>query len=817
VRATWYRLRIELRARWRAWSALALIVGLTGGAVLALAAGARRTDSSYRRFLRAQDAYDVQVSANVVDASGAQGGRLDIDRITTLPHVAAVARAGSYFVIGFGAGIGVLIPGNGRIGTTINRFKMLEGRRPNPRDPTEAVVSFTLADQYHLKVGDHIPVLDRSVLGAPPPDLSPEEVATVSAARTRVLARVPDNRLTIVGIEASPGEFPPQIEGTGRYLIHASPALFPVKDDLALFSEGADQLMVRLEHGSRDHDGFLRSLHGLGAPNSLVVQRDLATGVNRSVHTQAVALRILALLAAIAGALILGQLLARVMVTEQSDARVLAALGMRRRERFALGLGRAAVIGLGGGIVALVTAAASSTFFPTGLARTAEPEPGFHLDPFVLVVGGLGVAALVVVLAAWPAWRAAGTAIESEAVPDRLSFWGRAGALAKAPLPVGVGVRMALEPGRGRSALAVRSSLAAVTLGVTTLVAAITFGAGLSHLLATPALYGQSWDVALTTYDDLLPTRGVPILAADRQVAGVAVGRLQVGFELGGHRVDGLAVDTVDGRLGPTILEGRRPRGGNEIALGTRTLRTLGLHVGDVVPSAPFASPRNPVPMRIVGRAVFPLFGVLGRLGDGAFVTTAGWEHIEARTLEPAAEAALIRLAPGAHVGAVVDNLNARLGDPTYGVAVISQGKPTDIVNFGRVEGTPYVLGAVLAAVSIATLAYILVSAVRRRRRDLAVLKTLGFVRGQVRATVACQATVVVAVSLLVGVPLGIAVGRWLWSRFADDLGIVSVPVVPTVAVVLTAVVALVVANLIAAAPAALAARTRPAVVLRSE
>ena len=128
---------------------------------------------------------------------------------------------------------------------------------------------------------------------------------------------------------------------------------------------------------------------------------------------------------------------------------------------------------------------------------------------------------------------------------------------------------MALDAGRGRSAVAVRSSLAAVTLGVTTLVAAVTFGAGLSHLLATPALYGQSWDVGLTTYDDLLPTRGVPILTADRHVAGVAVGRLQVGFDLDGRRVDGLAVDTVDGRLGPTILEGRRPRGGNEIALGT--------------------------------------------------------------------------------------------------------------------------------------------------------------------------------------------------------------------------------------------------------
>ena len=131
----------------------------------------------------------MQVSANVVDAFGPQGGALDLDRVGKLPNVAAVARAGSFFVIGFGAGVGVLIPANGRIGTSINRFKMLEGRRPDPRDPSEAVVSFALADQYHLHVGDHIPVLDRSVLGAPPPDLSPEEVATVAAARTRVLAR----------------------------------------------------------------------------------------------------------------------------------------------------------------------------------------------------------------------------------------------------------------------------------------------------------------------------------------------------------------------------------------------------------------------------------------------------------------------------------------------------------------------------------------------------------------------------------------------------------------------------------------------------
>src|SRR5688572_18647505 len=65
-----YRFRAELRTRWRAWLALALLVGLAGGAVLALAAGARRTDTAYSRFLSAQNAYD----ALVINNRTAQGG-----------------------------------------------------------------------------------------------------------------------------------------------------------------------------------------------------------------------------------------------------------------------------------------------------------------------------------------------------------------------------------------------------------------------------------------------------------------------------------------------------------------------------------------------------------------------------------------------------------------------------------------------------------------------------------------------------------------------------------------------------------------------
>jgi ABC-type lipoprotein release transport system permease subunit len=489
---------------------------------------------------------------------------------------------------------------------------------------------------------------------------------------------------------------------------------------------------------------------------------------------------------------------------------------LSRIESWAFVVWRASVIVETLAAVAVGGAVLASRFFPTGLARTAEPAPGFDADVAVLALGAAAIAFAVVVLAAWPAWRAARVS-SHDATPPRLSLASRVLGNRSAPLPVSAGMRLALDPGRGGNATAVRSSLAAVTLGVATLVAAITFGAGLSHLLETPALYGKSWDVALTTYDASLPKDGVRVLAADHRVEGVAVGRLRAAFTINGLRVDGLAVDTVSGRLDPVILAGRPPKGPDEIALGTRTMRALHLHLGDSVAAGQFSSPAPARQLHVVGRAVFPLFGELGRLGDGAFVTRAAWAEVQDAKVDPASEAVLVRLTPGADRDAVIRDLVHGMGDPSYGVAVISQGKPTDIVNFGRVQGTPYLLGAVLALLSIVTLTYLLLSALRRRRRDLAILKTLGFVRGQVRAMVACQATTLVVVALLIGMPLGIVIGRGLWIRFADDLGIVAVPVVPVVTLAIAALVAVVAGNLVAAVPATLAARTKPAQVLRSE
>ena len=94
-------------------------------------------------------------------------------------------------------------------------------------------------------------------------------------------------------------------------------------------------------------------------------------------------------------------------------------------------------------------------------------------------------------------------------------------------------------------------------------------------------------------------------------------------------------------------------------------------------------------------------------------------------------------------------------------------------------QNLPFVLGGVLALLGTATLGHTLVTAIGRRRRDLAVLKTMGLVRRQVTSTVGWQATTMVAIALLVGVPLGVAAGRWAWALLARQLGVVSEPLTP--------------------------------------
>ena len=161
-------------------------------------------------------------------------------------------------------------------------------------------------------------------------------------------------------------------------------------------------------------------------------------------------------------------------------------------------LAEVAVAASAGAVAAAGVAVAASPLMPVGTARPAEPAPGVSADMPVLAVGAIAITGLVVAQAAWPAWRLASSPASdlrgAAAAPRRpwLARW-----LPAAPVTVAAGARLALEPGRGRTAIPVRSALTGTTLSVLAVTAAFTFGANLLHLVNSPRLYGQNWDAAI--------------------------------------------------------------------------------------------------------------------------------------------------------------------------------------------------------------------------------------------------------------------------------------------------------------------------------
>jgi ABC-type antimicrobial peptide transport system permease subunit len=109
-----------------------------------------------------------------------------------------------------------------------------------------------------------------------------------------------------------------------------------------------------------------------------------------------------------------------------------------------------------------------------------------------------------------------------------------------------------------------------------------------------------------------------------------------------------------------------------------------------------------------------------------------------------------------------------------------------------------------------ATRAHLLVTSVRARRRDLAILKSIGFARRQVWATIGWQTAVLVGTALAVGIPLGVIGGRAAWRSFATHFGTTAATQVPALPFLAIAVGARVVTASVPAFPARAAARTRP-------
>jgi ABC-type antimicrobial peptide transport system permease subunit len=781
---------------------LALLIGLGGGAAAAAAAGARRTDTAYPRFVQAENGYDL-ITGGFPD--NLDPGRA-LARIAAMPEVSQWTRidVAAYAAI-LPSGRRVSVPElaavtdlSGRAGFQLNRFKVVAGRIADLHAPDQAMIDFPTADREDLRVGSQI----RFIVGDP--SAQPPQLATVR----------------IVGIVASPGQFPAVGASSNFGSVYVTPAF--VRSNRITPSPADASLLIRLHRGAADREAFLRHLAaaGLGGVDIPFVQQVQTAGIQRSIRLESQALWALSALIALAALAILGQALARQTYLESVEFSTLSALGMSRVQLIALGIVRAAIIGVVAACVLVPTAVLLSPLAPIGLARIAEPHPGLAVDALPLLLGVLSVLLFTILGAAVPAWTAARTATTGAGSleTDRQRPSALAGVLGRVwPSPAAaVGVRMALEPGRGRTAVPVRSAIFGAALSLAALTASLLFATSLGHLLATPRLSGYTWDVFVAVGGR--QAKAAAALRADPKVAGYTRGGF-ANVRIGRVALIALTLDG-SGPVRPVITEGAAPAADDEIALGAATMRATHAAIGqtvDLVLDQAGGHPK-PVRMRVVGTVIVPPNPFLAtRLGEGAAMTVPGYLRIDPSVAARVERAPfLVRFAPSVDRDAGLAAVASDVQDlPNPFIAAAE--RPGNVTSLAGIASVPVLLSGLLALLAIGTLAHTLVSSTRRRRRDLAILKTLGFVRPQLRGTVAWQATTLMAIALLIGLPAGIAGGRWGWRVFAGQLGVLPDPAVPLVAIFIAVPGALILANLAAALPGRTAARMQPATVLRSE
>ncbi|MFN2593041.1 MAG: ABC transporter permease, partial [Candidatus Dormibacteria bacterium] len=680
----------RLAAGWRSWAALAMMIGVLGGIVLAVAAGARRTDSAYARFLVDYRASDVTVTS--ARSGAAAEIQFPVDAVSRLPEVADSAVAAfspmstttaSGRRLAFRS-LSPLIPSDPRLGVTVDRFKLVEGRLADPQREDEAVIGFPARDQLGIEVGERLALrpVDPRQLGAAVargvPDPDPVDYAPGAGIPVQV-----------VGIVASPApnDFPPLSSGN-RGALYLTAAFGRRHRAEVVSFPGA---MVTLKPGA-SLARFESEVQRIDPHASFQTGQDHIAAVQSSLHLEAQALALLAVLGAVALLLILAQALSRRVMLDAGDNAILAALGTTRSQLAALALVPPLAAGCIGALLAAATALLLSPLMPVGLARTAEPRPGLDADPAILLGVDAAILLLVPLLALPAAWRTSRAARHqpsegSAGIASRLMEW-MAGS--RLPAPAAVGVRLALQPGRGRSAVPVRSTIAGGTLAVAALVAALVFSASLHDLLSTPRLYGWNWNTLL---NQLLNPAAVPSRLAALPSLSAAAGGAEVRVVIGEAGNDAFAMDQLRGSLGPSVTEGRSPQSDDEILLGGRTMS--GEAVGGAVPVRVGRVTRQ---MRLVGRGVLPTAGVTQNehLGEGAWITYAGLHHLLGdRT--PTMDTFLIAYGPDP--AAARADLARAIGNSTY----LPPPQPPPI-DFGGVDTLPVFLAGVLAAAALATI-----------------------------------------------------------------------------------------------------------------
>jgi hypothetical protein len=832
LRVASYRFRATFRRQWGSYVSLTLLIALVGGLSMASLAGARRTDSSFRTYYASTNPSTISVFTAFDDPSlGLNSGfnpKLNRE-IARLPFVEQTADA-----VGFDGNVNLTgvkglhphsTPGEtpptiigGADYLTLDKVTLLSGHLFNPRRPDEAVINQQAASEAGVHVGSVVQI----------PFYSDKEANSSTYNGPPYLFP----KVTVVGIVViSSTVVQDEIGRLGSGVVLLSPALTDQLENCCAYYTGTAILVrggaanaARVQSEVANIDPVSRFGIGRGStPSEVLAQAQV------EIKPEAIALGVFGLIAGISALLIAGLTIGRLMRARANDARTLQALGASTALALLSEMMGVALAVVSGALLAVVLAISLSPLAPLGPVRIVYPDRGFSIDWTVI---GLGFIVLLVLLGAVAIVLARrelrrvrlGRNAES---PMGDSWVTRLTTTAGVPLSFATGLRFALKSGRGANAAPVRSAILGSVLAVIVLVTTVTFGASLNTLVSHPALYGWNWNYALLSgfagQEDMPGPQVATLFNGDHDVVSWSGANFSTG-SLDGQSTE-MMTETPGSPVGPPLLSGHGLEAPNQVVLGNQTLAALHKKLGDTITFSDAKT--KSVTLTIVGTATFTPVSKGLELGTGALVATSVFPPAILNAQENAIagpQVVLIRLRHGvktkaalASIGAITKKLNRVPGDQDSVGGLVAHLRPAQIVNYRAMGTAPALLGGGLALGAVVALALTLVASVRRRRRELALLKTLGFVRRQLALAVAWQASISVTIGIVIGVPAGIVLGRILWNLFAHEIDAVPMPNVPGLVIVFIAVGALVLANLVASVPGRMAGRTSTALVLREE
>jgi ABC-type lipoprotein release transport system permease subunit len=797
-----FRLRRRLTRRRAGAVLFVAVVGLLGGVSLATLVGARRNATAFSRLVRETHTFDVLVNPDM----GAQSG-LDAGAIARLPEVQVASRLDGFFAVPDGLDpetedIEFLATADAHALHDRYRPKLLAGRLPDPSRADEVLINGIYADRYHVHVGDRIDLtlFDARSLGATTPTSTRLEPLTVTGE-------------VLFEQEVSPSQ------GVDAAQVVFTPAFDVVHQGWS----GYFGVLVWLRHPA-DLAALRTDVQALVPQEEVEFQTQAHTTqqTEQAIRPETVALAAFAILAAAVTVVVAGQALGRRVSDDPDEDLVLAASGMTPRQRWVARVLEAFVVAAMGATIAIAVAVALSPLFPIGPAAIAELRPGVEVNVAWLACGWGFLTVCLVSASAWPAWRATKADLAPTAGARRGGRSRLVTALASAGAPPAsvAGVRMALEPGRGRGAVPVRSAVAGSVVALALLVAAAVFGTSMRRLLDAPAAYGWTWSASA----DLAPGDPSQLPAVDGYVKAV-VARPEVtaaavfqnsNVSLAGTEVPAIGWRPVRGTVAPTLLVGRLPTGSDELAVGARTLARLHVHLGDDITVSGRAGSQA---LRVVGEVVFPSLATYSgadnaALGSGALLNQ---DALDAVSPTPSEQHLVVDLRPGSDAHAVLTQGFDQPTSAVIGAVELAPRRPGAIVDLGRVQTVPLWLAALFGVSAALAIANLVATAVARRRREFAILCSIGFTRGQVASTVAWHATTIAGLTALVAIPFGLIAGRSTWRMLAHSIGVAPAVSVPPALLLLIVPAAVVVANVAAAVPARRAASCSPADGLRAE